>query len=85
MYNQQSNPLWHAVGSSRMFESSGSRSSFQNRWNPEPIYTPHLQNEQAGWLEITMQALQDEEKKRWLNAITNMATRGNQGNTWQQD
>jgi hypothetical protein len=78
MLNIQTQNLWHPAENARLYESAGSRSSFNNSWNKYEVHhaqAPSRQPESPDWLRETLAVLRDEEKARWLGAITELGTK----------
>ena len=65
--------LWHPAGGSRQYESVGSRTSFSKKWNPEAPHTDEHLESSTDALQLMIDVLTDDQKKRWHYSLNSAA------------
>jgi hypothetical protein len=65
--------LWHPAGESRQYEAVGSRTSFSNKWNPKAPHTYDHHESNTDPLQLMIDVLTDDQKKRWHYAFNSAA------------
>ncbi len=65
--------MWHPAGEARQYEASGSRTSYSDKWhtNDRQVFTRPLSEA----LHLMIDALNDQDKVRWLNGFEASAAR----------
>ena len=59
--------MWHPAGDARQYRAAGSRTSFNERWNPHTLHSFQAQQPISDALELMIHVLTDEQKLRWLS------------------
>jgi len=58
--------LWHPAGAARQYEAAGSRTSFNEKWNPHTAHACDDQEPISDALQLMIDVLTDAQKERWL-------------------
>jgi len=60
--------LWHPAGEARQYEAAGSRTSYNEKWNPHTPYS-FTTKPISDAVHLMIEVLTDEQKERWLDSF----------------